>query len=92
MKYRINRIALLTRMSEYEQNLQQRLNYLKHSLSCLMSLKDWKLFHKIAMDYNIYYMLLQDASIELNVKYLNCYIVVKKEIDEYIIDIQRNDM
>lgn len=89
MKYRINRIALLTQMNEYGQNMQQRLKYLKHYLSCVMSYRDLVLFNNTAMDYNIYYMMLNDACIEMQIKYNGYYVFVQKKLNEYVIEIMR---
>ena len=92
MRYKINKPALLSRMEELEQNQLQKICYLRHNISCLMSVEHWRLFDCVALGYSIYYMMLQSAFELLRLKYSDYLVIVQSTQYEFIIEIRKHEL
>lgn len=89
MRYKLGKNALFSRMSEYGQNNEQQIKYLRHSLSVLMENNDFVKFDYIAKAYQIYYMLLNLVFELLRLKYYDYLIIVQSTKYEIIIEIRK---
>lgn len=92
MRYKINKPALLSRMGELGQNQIQQICYLRHNISCLMSVENWRLFDCVALGYNIYYMMLQGAFELLRLKFNDYLVIVQSTQYEFIIEIRKHEL
>lgn len=90
-RYKINRPALLSRMKEYGQTIEQRVAYLQHQISVLMSNEHYQVFNSSARGYLIYYMLLNDAFELLRLNYCDYMIIVQSTMHEIIIEIREKN-
>lgn len=91
MRYKMQKHALLSHMGELEQNQAQRVNFLRHNISCLMSVEHFALFDCVAQGYAIYNMLLQDCFELLRLQYSDYLIVVQRTNYQFIIEIRKKE-
>lgn len=89
MRYKINKPALLRKMAEYGQTIEQRIAYMQHNISVLMSKEHFRVFNNLAHGYNIYYMLLNEAFELLRLNYSDYLIIVQSSGHEYIFEIRK---
>lgn len=89
MRYKMNKHALLSRMGELGQNQAQRLQYLRHNISCLMSKEHFQIFDIVAQGYVIYYMILQEAFELIRLKYSDYLVIVQSTEHQYIFQITK---
>lgn len=89
MRYKINKHAILRKMAEYGQTIEQKIAYLQYNLSVEMEKKHFLLFNSLAHGYNIYYMLLNEAFGLLRLNYNDYFIIVQSTEHEYIIEIRK---
>ena len=88
MRYKINKPALLARMSEYGQTIEQRIAYLQHNIAVLLEQEHFNVFNSLAHGFNIYYMLLNEAFELLRLNYSDYLIIVQSTTHEIIIEIR----
>ena len=88
MRYKINKPALLRRMAEYGQTIEQKIAYLQYNVSVLMEQNHFKVFNSLAHGFNIYYMLLNEAFELLRLNYSDYLIIVQSSTHEIIIEIR----
>ena len=86
MRYKINKPALLRRMAEYGQTIEQRIAYLQHNISVIMNKEHFLVFNSLAHGFNIYYMLLNEAFGLLRLNYSDYFIIVQST--ELVIEIE----
>ena len=89
MRYKINKPALLRRMAEYGQTIEQRIAYLQHNIAVLVSEEDFRIFNSLAHGFNIYYMLLNEAFGLLRLNYSDYLIIVQSTEHEITIEIRK---
>ena len=89
MRYKINKPALLRKMAEYGQTIEQKIAYLQYNLSVEMEKTDFLLFNSLAHGYNIYYMLLNEAFGLLRLNYSDYFIIVQSTNYQIIIEIKK---
>ena len=85
----MNKHALLHKMAEYGQTIEQRIAYLQYNISLLMEKEDFQAFNALALGFNIYYMLLNQAFELLRINYSDYLIIVQSTTHEFIIEIRK---
>ena len=89
MRTRINKPALLRKMAEYGQNIEQRIKYLRHNISTLMSIEEFRLFDLWASSYNVYLMMLDENFELIRFNYLDYLIIVQSSQFDFVIEIRK---
>lgn len=89
MRYKINKPALLRRMAEYGQTIEQKIAYLQHNIAVLISQEDFRIFNSLAHGYNIYYLLLNEAFELLRLNYMDYLVIVQKDTHFINIEIRK---
>lgn len=77
-------------MGELGQNQSQQICYLRHNISCLLTIEHFNLFDCVAQGYVIYNMMLQSAFEMIRLKYSDYLIIVQRAQYEFIIEIRKN--
>ena len=89
MRYKINKQALLRKMAEYGQTIEQRIAYLQHNIAVLVNNEDFRVFKSLANGFNIYYMMLNEAFELLRLNYSDYLVIVQSTTHEFIIEIRK---
>ena len=82
---------MLRKMAEYDQNMIQRINYLRHNIRTLLETNVEKLFDTFAMVYSVYYMMLQDEFDLIRFNYNDFLIIVQNTDNYWVIEIRQKN-
>ena len=89
MRYKIAKPALLSRMRELGQDNRQRILYLRHTISTLISEKEFRLFDLWAKTCNVYWFMLDEAFNLIRYSYDDYLIIVQSSQFDYVIEIRK---